>query len=90
MLVLTSRVILGSGSRRTHDHVFLFSFRYMLSIVYDTNRIEFSSSDSSALVVCVFFAAVWCLPTYCLATAVSSDPIISACYGEHTDMQTAR
>jgi hypothetical protein len=67
MLVLASTVILRAGFRGTHDHTFLFSFHYILSIVSDTNRIENTSSYSSSVVV--YVATVWCFLTCCLMMA---------------------
>jgi hypothetical protein len=72
------------------DH--LLSFHYILSVWYDTNRIEKTASNSSSIVACVFVAAGTCLPSLCLPTAVSSVSTIPAfrLRGGGTDTQTAR
>jgi hypothetical protein len=46
-------------------------FHYILSILYDTDRIDNTASNSS-IVACVFFAMGACLLSCCLSTAVSS------------------
>jgi hypothetical protein len=72
----------------------LVSFRYILSIWYNTDPIENTATNSSPIVAYVLFATGTFLPSHCLATPVSFGSIILAfkSWGAHahTGTQTTR
>jgi hypothetical protein len=69
LLTLTSTVILGSESHRTHDQILLFDSSESLhtlcaeSLLYSLGMdlIENTTSNSSSFTVCLFVATEMCL-----------------------------
>jgi hypothetical protein len=81
----STQEVLGRTSR-------LLPFHYVLSIWYDTDRIENNTSESISIVACVFVAAKTSLLNRCLATIVllSWTIQLSDVGGRDTDAERAR